>query len=84
MVFVEVVMKVYQVAEAGMIEVEISKELRWTYRPEDGRNIVFAWCCEQFGDPAPLGYRWNTDTYTKFRFQYEADAVLFSLKWSGR
>jgi hypothetical protein len=73
--------------EVGMIEVEISKELRHTYREEDGVNVVFAWCREQFGDPGPLGYksgRWNTDSFTKFIFRSEADAVLFSLKWGGR
>jgi len=70
-----------------MIEVEISRELRQTYREEDGVNVVWAWCCEQFGGPGILGTkagRWNTDTYVRFRFRDEADAVLFSLKWSGR
>ena len=73
--------------EMGMIEVAISRELRQTYRKEDGRNIVFAWCCEQFGQPELLGVeagRWNTDTYFKFLFRDEADAVLFSLKWGGK
>jgi hypothetical protein len=70
-----------------MIEVAISTELRCTYREEDGRNVVWAWCCEQFGDPGILGTktgRWNTDSHLKFRFHNEADAVLFSLKWGGR
>jgi hypothetical protein len=71
----------------GMIEVFISTELRCTYREEDGVNVVFAWCREQFGDPGPLGYklgRWCTDSLLKFLFRDEADAVLFSLKWGGR
>jgi hypothetical protein len=70
-----------------MIEVEISKELRRTYRKEDGVNVVWAWCREQFGDPGILGTkegRWNTDTYVKFHFRNEADAVIFSLKWSSK
>jgi hypothetical protein len=70
-----------------MIEVSISKELRSTYREEDGVNVVFAWCREQFGNPGPLGYksgRWCTDTYTKFHFQNEEDAVLFLIKWGGK
>jgi hypothetical protein len=73
--------------EVGMIEVSISRELRSTYREEDGRNIVFAWCYEQFGNPGILGTkegRWNSDTYFKFLFRDEADAMLFALKWSGR
>jgi hypothetical protein len=70
-----------------MIEVAISPELRSIYREEDGHNVVWAWCVEQFGDPGILGTkagRWNTDTYVKFVFQNEADAVLFSLKWGGQ
>jgi len=73
--------------EILMIEVEISPELRHTYSKEDGVSIVWTWCVEQFGDPGILGTktgRWNTDTYTKFLFQNEADAALFALKWSGR
>jgi hypothetical protein len=68
-----------------VIESEISKELRSTYRPEDGINVVWAWCVEQFGDPGILGTkegRWNTDTYTKFYFQNEKDAVWFILRWT--
>jgi hypothetical protein len=68
-----------------MIEAEISKELRSTYREEDGINVVWAWCVEQFGDPGILGTkegRWNTDTYTKFYFQNEKDAVWFTLRWT--
>jgi hypothetical protein len=69
-----------------MIEVKISKELRSTYREENGVNVVWAWCREQFGDPGHLGLkvgRWNTDTHLKFLFRDEADAVLFTLKWGG-
>jgi len=70
-----------------MIEVTISRKLRQTYREEDGHNVVWAWCCEQFGDPGILGTkagRWNTDTYVKFHFRDEEDAVLFLVKWGGQ
>lgn len=67
-----------------MIKIEISKELRYSYG-KDGVNPAWAWCIEQFGQPAPFGYqvgRWNTDTYTGFLFQYEKDAMLFALRWA--
>ena len=70
-----------------MIEVAISTELRCTYREEDGVNVVFAWCREQFGDPGHLGLRegrWNTDSHLKFLFRNKTDAVLFLVKWGGR
>lgn len=65
-----------------MIKIEISDELRNSYRAEDGLNIVFAWCIENFGMPASYGLkRWNTDTYNGFLFLNEEDAVWFALKW---
>lgn len=65
-----------------MIKIEISPKLRNSYNVETGRNIVFEWCVEQFGTPAPYGLkRWNTDTYNGFLFLNEEDATLFALRW---
>ena len=67
-----------------MIKVKIPKATRFDY--ESGLPKFWSWCVEHFGQPGPIGManrRWRIDSYDNLVFDYEEDAVLFTLKWSG-
>jgi hypothetical protein len=61
----------------------ISEKDRSTYR--NGLCVAWLWACEHFGHPGPgpgvEEQRWNFDTYLRFFFRDEGDAVLFALRW---
>jgi hypothetical protein len=63
-----------------MIEVKISKKLRNTYG-DNGTQVCWQWCIDQFGPPEPNGTRWAWDTTRTFWFHQEQDVVLFQLRW---
>lgn len=64
-----------------MIEIKISKKLRTTYGDRN-TNLVWQWCCDNFGSPEPNGSRWAWDTDRIFWFHNETDAAWFSLRWA--
>ena len=61
-----------------VIAFEISEEQRRNYTGPSNSLACWAWTIEQFGVP---GTRWTWDTYKRFWFYNEKDAVLFALKW---
>lgn len=66
-----------------MIPIKISKKLRTTYRVEDGVQVCWAWCRENFGAPGWQGNnRWDFYEHRTFVFEQEKDAIMFALKWS--
>lgn len=62
-----------------MKTVFINYNTRTLYNESNGVLLCWAWCVDHFGPPN--GERWVWDTYRKFTFKHDADAVLFSLKW---
>jgi hypothetical protein len=61
----------------------ISENDRFTYRKDNGLCVPWAWAYEQFGHPGGQNQRWNFDTYLRFFFRDEGDAVLFALRWGN-
>ena len=64
-----------------MIEIKISKKLRNIYG-DNGTQVVWQWCVDNFGPPEPNGRRWSWDTFHTFWFHSDRDAVAFALKWA--